>query len=96
MDSTRLGVSAPDVAPAENPALALATAMAAGVRTGRDKATFVLDPAVGTIGLWLEQLVAESLGKDGTGAVPIVGEPRRPPRRSTATTGCSVASRPHR
>jgi len=67
--------SAPDVAPEQSPALRIATAIAAGVRVGRDKATFVLDPAVETLGLWIEQLVAESLGKDGTGAVPIVGEP---------------------
>ena len=65
----------PDADPATNPALALAAAMAAGVEGGRDKATFVLDHAVDTFGLWLEQLIAESLGKDGTGVVPIVGEP---------------------
>ncbi|MFP5256164.1 MAG: glucose-6-phosphate isomerase [Acidimicrobiia bacterium] len=65
----------PDADPATNPALALAAALAAGVAAGHDKATFVLDPAVDTFGLWLEQLVAESLGKDGTGVVPIVGEP---------------------
>src|SRR5690606_8474423 len=52
-----------------------AAALAAGVRRGRDKATFVLAPAVDAFGLWVEQLVAESLGKDGTGVVPIVGEP---------------------
>lgn len=65
----------PDADPAANPALALAAALAAGVRAGRDKATVVLDPAVAAFGLWLEQLMAESLGKDGTGVVPIVGEP---------------------
>jgi glucose-6-phosphate isomerase len=65
----------PEADPATNRALALAAAMAAGAEAGRDKATFVLDPAVDTFGLWLEQLVAESLGKDGTGVVPIVGEP---------------------
>lgn len=65
----------PDVDPDANPALQLATMLAGGVRSGRDKATFVLDPALATMGLWVEQLVAESLGKDGTGAVPIVGEP---------------------
>jgi transaldolase / glucose-6-phosphate isomerase len=70
-----LAHSGPDVDPAENPALLMAVAIAAGVRVGRDKATFVLDPALATMGLWVEQLVAESLGKDGTGAVPIVGEP---------------------
>jgi glucose-6-phosphate isomerase len=62
------------VDPADNPALQLAVALAAGVRVGRDKATVVLPPEVATAGLWLEQLVAESLGKDGTGVVPIVGE----------------------
>lgn len=70
-----LAHSGPDVAPAENPALLMAVAIAAGARVGRDKATFVLDPALTTMGLWVEQLVAESLGKDGTGVVPIVGEP---------------------
>jgi transaldolase/glucose-6-phosphate isomerase len=70
-----LAASGPDVPADENPALALAVAMAAGVRSGRDKATFVLAPEVATLGLWIEQLVAESLGKDGTGVTPIVGEP---------------------
>ncbi|MGQ0433612.1 MAG: glucose-6-phosphate isomerase [Microthrixaceae bacterium] len=65
----------PSVAPSQNPALVLAAALAGGVRAGRDKATFVLHPGVATLGLWLEQLIAESLGKDGTGVVPIVGEP---------------------
>jgi len=65
----------PEVEPADNPALGLATALAAGVRTGRDKATFGLQAGLATFGLWLEQLLAESLGKDGTGVVPIVGEP---------------------
>ncbi len=69
-----LADSAPEVDPADNPALQLAAALAAGVRVGRDKATVVLAPEVATAGLWIEQLVAESLGKDGTGVVPIVGE----------------------
>ena len=67
--------SGPEVAPEANPAVQLAVMLAGGVRSGHDKATFVLDPALATMGLWVEQLVAESLGKDGTGAVPIVGEP---------------------
>ncbi|MGK2950013.1 MAG: glucose-6-phosphate isomerase [Acidimicrobiales bacterium] len=70
-----LADSGPDVDPAGNPALQLAAAMAAGVRIGRDKLTVVLTPEVATAGLWLEQLLAESLGKDGTGVVPVVGEP---------------------
>jgi len=74
-----LAHSGPDVDAAGNSALQLATAIGAGVRTGHDKVTYLLDPALATMGLWVEQLVAESLGKDGTGAVPIVGEPLGPP-----------------
>lgn len=70
-----LAESGPAADPATNRALALAAAMAAGVKAGRDKLTVDLHPGVATLGLWLEQLVAESLGKDGTGVVPIVGEP---------------------
>lgn len=58
-----------------NPAARLAATMAAGVRRGRDKLTIVTPPGQATFGLWLEQLVAESTGKDGTGIVPVVGEP---------------------
>jgi glucose-6-phosphate isomerase len=73
---TALDDSAAEVPPDANPALRLAAAVAAGVRVGRDKVTLQLDPAAETLGLWAEQLLAESLGKDGTGVVPIVGEPR--------------------
>ena len=53
-----------------------------------------LRPARGlaAFGLWLEQLVAESTGKDGTGVVPVVGEPLGAPDVPTATTGCSWRS----
>ena len=77
--STPSPTARPTVDPDENPALELATAIAAGVRIGRDKVTFLLDPSLTAMGLWIEQLVAESLGKDGTGAVPIVSEPLGPP-----------------
>ena len=43
--------------------------------TGRDKLTILTSPSLSSFGLWAEQLVAESLGKDGKGIVPIVGEP---------------------
>jgi transaldolase/glucose-6-phosphate isomerase len=75
-------------APPANPAARLAATMAAGVREGRDKLTIVLpgdgdgDDSGGWLaafGLWLEQLLAESTGKDGTGIVPVVGEPVGPP-----------------
>jgi glucose-6-phosphate isomerase len=61
--------------PRANPAARLAATVAAGVRSGRDKLTLVVPDGFATFGLWLEQLLAESTGKDGTGVVPVVGEP---------------------
>jgi glucose-6-phosphate isomerase len=58
-----------------NPAVALGLAMGASAQAGRDKLTLVLPPALEPFGLWVEQLVAESTGKNGTGIVPIAGEP---------------------
>ena len=57
-----------------NPGLALGAAMAAGARTGRDKLTLLLPPRLHSFGMWVEQLVAESTGKQGKGVVPIAGE----------------------
>jgi transaldolase/glucose-6-phosphate isomerase len=42
---------------------------------GRDKLTLLLSPKVATFGYWVEQLIAESTGKDGMGIVPVEGEP---------------------
>ncbi|MGH2685317.1 MAG: glucose-6-phosphate isomerase [Actinomycetota bacterium] len=53
----------------------LGAAMAAGVQQGRDKLTLVLPEEIGSFGLWLEQLIAESTGKRGTGIVPVADEP---------------------
>jgi glucose-6-phosphate isomerase len=60
--------------PRRNPGLALGAFMAAGARSGRDKLTLVLPPRLRRFGLWIEQLVAESTGKQGQGIVPITGE----------------------
>src|SRR4029450_365301 len=51
-------------APPPHPGATLAAVLAAGVRAGRDKVTLVLADEVATFGLWLEQLLAESTGKD--------------------------------
>ena len=59
---------------AANPGLALGALMAAGTQTGRDKLTLLLPPKLQSLGLWVEQLVAESTGKQGKGIVPIAGE----------------------
>lgn len=65
-------------APAEqNPGGQLGAAMAAAARSGRPFLTLLADARLAPFGLWAEQLVAESLGKDGTGVVPVCGEPIR-------------------
>ena len=65
--------------PRVNPGLALGALMAAGALSGRDKLTLRLPPQLESLGLWIEQLVAESTGKHGTGVVPIAGEPSDTP-----------------
>jgi glucose-6-phosphate isomerase len=62
-----------------NPAVALGLAIGAAARAGRDKLTLVMHPALEPFGLWVEQLIAESTGKNGTGVVPIAGEPLAEP-----------------
>ncbi len=76
-DAAAPSLRSPD--PAENAGLLLAAAMAGGVRSGRDKLTLVVDGEIDTVALWLEQLLAESLGKHGTGVIPIAGERLGPP-----------------
>ena len=57
-----------------NPAVGLGLLMGAGAKAGRDKLTLIVPPALDAFGLWVEQLVAESTGKQGVGVVPIAGE----------------------
>ncbi|MEE8347933.1 MAG: hypothetical protein V3R94_00055 [Acidobacteriota bacterium] len=64
---------------AENPAARLAAALAQLAREGRDKVTLVIPPPLNSLGLWIEQLVAESTGKEGRGLLPVAGEPLGPP-----------------
>jgi glucose-6-phosphate isomerase len=59
----------------DNPGLALGAFMAAEAAAGRDKLTLLLPPPLASLGVWVEQLVAESTGKRGRGVLPIVGEP---------------------
>jgi transaldolase/glucose-6-phosphate isomerase len=70
--------SSPVVAAAESPGLVLGAALAAAARAGRDKLTFVMSPGIRQLGAWIEQLVAESTGKDGKGIVPVDLEPLGP------------------
>jgi glucose-6-phosphate isomerase len=81
VDLDRLATSAAEMAAAcqtdaaSNPALTLAAFMAEHVRVGRDKLTIALAPPLAPLGAWIEQLVAESTGKLGTGVLPVVDEP---------------------
>lgn len=56
----------------ENPAALLAAFATDAHALGREKLTLVASPGLESFGLWVEQLVAESLGKQGTGILPVV------------------------
>jgi hypothetical protein len=53
----------------------LGAAIAKRVKTGHDKLLLIPPPRVAALGQWIEQLVAESSGKDGRGVVPVVDDP---------------------
>ncbi|MFW2384129.1 MAG: glucose-6-phosphate isomerase [Acidimicrobiales bacterium] len=59
----------------ENPAVVLGASLAVACQHGHDKVTLFLDPRIEHLGVWLEQLLAESTGKQGQGVVPIINEP---------------------
>ena len=65
----------PEHSAVDNDAAKLGAIMAECAKQGRDKLTLVTDQKLGALGLWIEQLIAESTGKEGKGIVPIVGEP---------------------
>ncbi|HEY3866261.1 MAG TPA: hypothetical protein VGL54_09285 [Solirubrobacteraceae bacterium] len=53
----------------------LGAALSGLAQAGRDKLTFVISETLPGLGLWLEQLVAESTGKHATGVLPVADEP---------------------
>jgi glucose-6-phosphate isomerase len=61
----------PDVPAAENPGLRLGAALGEAALAGRDKLTVVAEPPLRALGAWVEQLVAESTGKEGKGILPV-------------------------
>ncbi|GIK57439.1 MAG: bifunctional transaldolase/phosoglucose isomerase [Chloroflexi bacterium] len=63
----------------DNNAGRLGAMMGELAKAGRDKLTIFLSPAIASFGDWVEQLIAESTGKDGLGILPVVGEPVGPP-----------------
>jgi transaldolase/glucose-6-phosphate isomerase len=58
----------------ENPGARLGAILGECAKAGRDKLTIVADPKVASFGLWVEQLIAESTGKEDKGIVPVAGE----------------------
>ncbi|GGE89262.1 bifunctional transaldolase/phosoglucose isomerase [Sphingomonas prati] len=65
----------PDSPPATNPGMRLGAIMGEAALAGRDKLTILPSPSLAAFGSWLEQLVAESTGKEGKGIVPVDLEP---------------------
>jgi transaldolase/glucose-6-phosphate isomerase len=61
--------------PLQNPGVQLGAVIGVGATTGRDKVTIVASPGIADVGAWLEQLLAESTGKQGRGIVPVDNEP---------------------
>jgi transaldolase / glucose-6-phosphate isomerase len=63
----------------ENPGAMLGVILGTAAKTGRDKVTIVTSPGISDLGAWLEQLLAESTGKQGKGIIPVDREPLGPP-----------------
>jgi len=59
-------------APRENPGATLGLLLGVMATAGRDKAVFLLSPGIECFGAWIEQLLAESTGKEGRGILPLV------------------------
>jgi transaldolase/glucose-6-phosphate isomerase len=55
----------------ENPGVILGTILGVAHNNGRDKVTIVASPGISDLGAWLEQLLAESTGKEGRGLIPV-------------------------
>jgi transaldolase / glucose-6-phosphate isomerase len=65
----------PETPAGRNPGLVLGALIGTASLLGRDKLGIITDPAFASLGSWLEQLIAESSGKEGKGIVPVDNEP---------------------
>jgi transaldolase / glucose-6-phosphate isomerase len=77
LDATEVMVRAcaSSVPPSDNPGVILGTILGCAARDKRDKVTIIASPDIADFGAWLEQLLAESTGKQGKGLIPVDGEP---------------------
>jgi len=69
----------PEVETRDNPGAWLGAVLSELAKAGRDKVTFLVSSPIASFGDWVEQLIAESTGKEGQGILPVVGEPLGPP-----------------
>jgi transaldolase/glucose-6-phosphate isomerase len=74
-----LHACAPGVPAEENPGLVLGTILGLAATRGVDKLTLLASPGIHDLGAWLEQLIAESTGKEGKGIIPVDREAIGPP-----------------
>jgi glucose-6-phosphate isomerase len=72
---------AADIPDYQNAGAWLGACMGALALGGRDKLTLIMSPSIADFGLWVEQLIAESTGKDGKGIIPVSNEPTMQPER---------------
>lgn len=79
LDRTDATIAVNRLATAQNSGLRLGAALGTLANVGRDKLTLFVSPGLANLGDWIEQLVAESTGKNGKGIVPVVGEPAAAP-----------------
>lgn len=78
LDAAKRGAArcGPDIPLEENAGFGIGVRLTDRSRRNSDKVRFVSSPPVASLGIWIEQLIAESTGKDGVGIVPIDGGPR--------------------
>ena len=81
LDRTHAMVNAcgADVSARNNPGVILGALLGVADKQGRDKITFIASPGIHDLGAWLEQLLAESTGKNGKGLIPVDREPPASP-----------------
>jgi hypothetical protein len=72
--ATMMHACSPSVPARENPGAWLGAVFAEAAKVGRDKITIVAPAAIQSFGVWAEQLIAESTGKEGKGLVPVADE----------------------
>src|SRR2546422_1775569 len=77
--ATMMEACSPSVPVAENPGAWLGAVLAEAAKVGRDKVTIIAPAPVQSFGIWAEQLIAESTGKEGKGLVPVADEALGPP-----------------